>query len=59
MTIAAVGLNWGSIKNAALPATARAAITAITTTSRACGLRFSKTRKNGSMDRMMMHIEIN
>ena len=58
MTIAAVGLNCGSIKKAARPATARPAITAMTTISRAWGLRFSNTRKNGSMDRIITQMEI-
>ena len=47
MTIAMVGLKFGTIKNAALPATARAHITARVTISLVCGLRFSNETKNG------------
>ena len=46
---ASTGLHWGSMKKAARPATPSAQSTAVTTSSRARGLRPSKVRKNGSM----------
>ena len=46
--MAITGLNWGSMKNAARPATEMAHSTAMTTSSRAWGRRPSNTRKNGS-----------
>lgn len=49
MVIAITGLNWGSMKNAARPATEMAHSTAMTTSSRAWGRRPSNTRKNGAM----------
>ena len=49
MATAMTGLNCGSMKNAARPATPMAHSTAMTTSSRACGLRPSKTRKKGSI----------
>ena len=49
MVMAITGLNWGSMKKAARPATEMAHSTAMTTSSRAWGLRPSNTRKKGSM----------
>ena len=49
MTTAAMGLKWGTHRNAAREATARAAITAMTTSSRAEGRRCSKDAKKGAM----------
>ena len=49
MVSAITGLNWDSMKNAARPATPRAHSTAMTTSSRAWGLRPSNTMKNGSI----------
>ena len=49
MTMATTGLNWGSMKNAARPATAMALRTAMVTSSRAMGRRCSKTMKKGSI----------
>ena len=43
------GLNSGSMKNTARPATFKATRTAISTNSRACGLRPSKIKKNGNV----------
>ena len=48
-TMAVTGLNWGSMKNAALPATAMALSVAMVTSSLAMGRRLSKTRKKGSI----------
>ena len=47
ITIAITGLNCGSIKNAALPATAKAHKTLITITSRARGFLDSNTIQKG------------
>ena len=47
--MAITGLNSGSIKKAARPATESAHNTAMTTSSLACGLRPSNTRKNGNI----------
>lgn len=49
MVRASTGLNWGSMKKAARPATPRAQRTAMITSSRAWGLRPSNTMKKGSM----------
>ena len=49
IAMAITGLNCGSMKKTARPATPMAHSTAITTSSRACGFRPSKTRKNGAM----------
>ena len=49
MTSAATGLNPGSINSAARPATASAQSAAMSTSSRALGLRPSKIRANGAM----------
>ena len=47
MTIAVAALKFGSMKNAALPATARAHIVATVTSSLAFGFLFSYRKKNG------------
>ena len=49
MVRARTGLNWGSMKKAARPATPRAQREATSTSSRACGFRPSNTRKKGTM----------
>ena len=49
MVSAMTGLNWGSMKKAARPATPKAHSTAMMVSSRACGRRPSKTMKNGSI----------
>ena len=49
MVIAMTGLNCGSMKNAARPATPRAQSTAMITSSLAWGFRPSNTMKNGSI----------
>ena len=49
MVRAMTGLNWGSMKKAARPATPKAHSTAMMVSSRACGRRPSKTMKNGSI----------
>ena len=49
MVSAITGLNWGSMKNAARPATPRAHSVATSTSSRAWGFRPSNTRKKGTM----------
>ena len=49
IVMATTGLNSGSMKNAARPATFSATRTAIKTSSRACGFLPSKMRKNGSI----------
>ena len=46
---ATTGLNSGSMNSAAPPAMFSAHSTAITTSSRACGFRPSKIRKNGTI----------
>ena len=58
IVIATTGLNSGSMKNAARPATFSATSTAISTSSRACGLRPSKMRKNGSIHSSRMSSEM-
>ena len=49
MVMATTGLNSGSMKKAARPATFMATRTAMSTSSRAWGLRPSKIRKKGSI----------
>ena len=49
MVSAMTGLNWGSMKNAARPATPMAQSTAMITSSLAWGLCPSKMRKKGAM----------
>ena len=49
MVSASTGLNWGSMKKAARPATPSAHSTAMTVSSLAWGFRPSNTMKNGSM----------
>ncbi|CUQ54658.1 Uncharacterised protein [Flavonifractor plautii] len=46
---AITGLHWGSMNNAARPATATAQSTAMTTSSRAWGFLPSKRRKKGAI----------
>ena len=55
---AITGLKFGSMKNAARPATPIAQRTAIITSSRACGFRPSKIRKKGSMHSIITSREI-
>ena len=50
ITNAMTGLKLGTMKNAALPATAMAVSTAMINTSLAWGLRLSKVRKNGIIE---------
>ena len=54
ITTAMTGLNCGSIKNAARPATAMAAKSANMTSSRAWGRRFSNIIKKGTMAIMII-----
>ena len=49
MVSASTGLNWGSMKNAARPATPSAHRVATSTSSRAWGRRPSNTRKKGAI----------
>ena len=58
MVSASTGLNCGSMKNAARPATPIAHSTAMMTSSLACGLRPSKIIKNGSMHSMSTSIAV-
>ena len=55
ITMAVTGLNCGSIKNAIRPTTAIAAITAIKSTSLACGFRSSKIMQNGIIASPIIH----
>lgn len=52
--IPTIGLKCGIMINAARDATAMAHITARVTISLACGFRFSKLKKNGTMEQTII-----
>ena len=58
IVIATTGLNSGSMKKTARPATFSATRTAMSTSSRACGFLPSKIRKNGSIHSSRMSSEM-